>query len=450
MENQPAKPDLTPLEFTLEHKKTLGPQEQTALTKSFRNYDKNNDGTMDENEFKNIMIDLGYRKITDDKVKEMLAEQDKNKDGVLSWNEFVAMMVKMKGTDDGRFGTIIEGKSGAVAQITGKHGGVHSYSIEERTTYAKIINQVLKDDEDCKDRVPMNPDDDTIFHMFDNGILLCKLLLQVDPECIDVRVLNRQNNMNVYQIQENLKLGIAAAKGLGIKMVGVNYSDFINKTPHMVLGCLWQSIRLAISKHVNLKDTPEILRLAEEGEELKDLLKLSPETILIRWINYHLDKAGQTKKIQNLGKDLSDSTALFYVLNRLDAEKCPLEGINEEDLEKRAEKMITNSLALGVPDVVSPKHITTGNVKVNTLFVSYIFNTKHGLELTEEEYQAAGMIDDDIEGSKEERIFRLWINSLNIDDVYVNDLFDDIKDGVLLNKVIHKIDDKVVDWGKID
>jgi hypothetical protein len=35
-------------------------------------YDKNGDNTMDQAEFKNIMIDLGYRKITDDKVAEML------------------------------------------------------------------------------------------------------------------------------------------------------------------------------------------------------------------------------------------------------------------------------------------------------------------------------------------------------------------------------------------
>jgi plastin-1 len=113
--------------------------------------------------------------------------------------------------------------------------------------------------------------------------------------------------------------------------------------------------------------------------------------------------------------------------------------------------MITNSIALGVPDVVRPRDIVTGNEKVNTLFVSYIFNTKHGLEeLTADEYQAAAMLDDDIEGTREERVFRLWINSLNIEDVYVNNLFDDIKDGVLINKVIHKIDDKVVDWPKVD
>ena len=113
--------------------------------------------------------------------------------------------------------------------------------------------------------------------------------------------------------------------------------------------------------------------------------------------------------------------------------------------------MITNALAMGVPDVVNPKDITTGNVRVNTLFVSYIFNTKHGLEeLTQEEYEKVGLIDDDIEGSREERVFRLWINSLGIEDVYVNNLVDDCKDGVLLNKVINKIDDKAVDWKKVD
>jgi plastin-1 len=113
--------------------------------------------------------------------------------------------------------------------------------------------------------------------------------------------------------------------------------------------------------------------------------------------------------------------------------------------------MINNSLALGVPDVVRARDITTGNTKINTLFVSYIFNTKHGLEeLTKEEYDAAALLDDDSEGSKEERTFRLWINSLGLEDVYVNNLYDDISDGVLLNKVINIIDDTVVEWKNVD
>lgn len=225
------------------------------------------------------------------------------------------MMVKLKGTDDGKFGTIIEGKRGEMAQITGEHGGTHTYSIEEKVSFAKMVNQILAEDEDCSDRLPMNTEDDSLFHVFDNGILVCKLLIDIDHNCIDPRALNKQQNMNVYQVKENLQMGIAAAKGLGIKMVGVDSNDFINKTPHMILGFLWQAIKMSLSKKITLKDTPEIMRLAEEGEELADLLKLNPETILIRWINYHLKQAGQEKRIKNLGKDLSDSVALFHVLN---------------------------------------------------------------------------------------------------------------------------------------
>lgn len=106
---------------------------------------------------------------------------------------------------------------------------------------------------------------------------------------------------------------------------------------------------------------------------------------------------------------------------------------------------------MGVPDVVRPRDITTGNTKVNTLFVSYIFNTKHGLEdLTKEEYEMAGMVDDDVEGSKEERVFRFFINSLGLEDVYINNLYDDCSDGLVLAKVCDKIDPKSVDWKKVD
>jgi len=60
------------------------------------------------------------------------------------------------------------------------------------------------------------------------------------------------------------------------------------------------------------------------------------------------------------------------------------------------------------------------------------------------------MVDDDVEGTKEERVFRFWINSLGIEDVYINNLFTDFNDGVLINKLIHKINESLVDWKKID
>ena len=83
--------------FSQEHKKGLSAQEQTELTKAFKNYDKNGDGTMDAGEFKNIMVDLGHRKTTDEDAMNMLKKHDKNSDGVISWTEFVLMMIEFKG-----------------------------------------------------------------------------------------------------------------------------------------------------------------------------------------------------------------------------------------------------------------------------------------------------------------------------------------------------------------
>lgn len=80
-----------------------------------------------------------------------------------------------------------------------------------------------------------------------------------------------------------------------------------------------------------------------------------------------------------------------------------------------------------------------------------LFNTKHGLEeLNEEEYAKCQLIDDDVEGTREERAFRLWINSLGIDGVYIDNLFDGLSDGYLLCRVVDRIDDKVVTWKNVD
>ena len=57
---------------------------------------------------------------------------------------------------------------------------------------------------------------------------------------------------------------------------------------------------------------------------------------------------------------------------------------------------------------------------MNLAFCAQIFNTNPGLaEMTEEELnEFADMFDDDnSEDSREERVFRMWINSLGIEDM---------------------------------
>jgi hypothetical protein len=60
--------------------------------------------------------------------------------------------------------------------MTSEHGGTHSYLVEEKIGFTKVINDILKDDELLRDRIPMNPESDDLFHTMEDGIILCKLI----------------------------------------------------------------------------------------------------------------------------------------------------------------------------------------------------------------------------------------------------------------------------------
>lgn len=48
---------------------------------------------------------------------------------------------------------------------------------------------------------------------------------------------------------------------------------------------------------------PALIALLREGENLEDLMKLSPEELLLRWANYHLEGAG-CQKVNNFSSDI--------------------------------------------------------------------------------------------------------------------------------------------------
>jgi len=150
--------------------------------------------------------------------------------------------------------------------------------------------------------------------MYD-GILGMYLLNKIDEdeEVIDMRTVNKGTNLNVFKVRQNLNQFLAGCSGR-IQLVNVGAQNFLDKNPTMCLGVIWQIIRLVATKKIKLKDCEGISSLLMEGEDIKDLLKLSPEEILKRWMNFHLKNAGQPV-ITNLGGDLKDSKKLLYVMN---------------------------------------------------------------------------------------------------------------------------------------
>jgi len=91
---------------------------------------------------------------------------------------------------------------------------------------------------------------------------------------------------------------------------------------------------------------------------------------------------------------------------------------------------------------VRPRDIVAGNPKLNLAFVANMFNTCPGLEPVEE----VVVMDEE---TREEKAFRNWMNSLGVDP-YVNNLYEDLRDGIVLLQILDKIEPGVVDWSKVN
>ena len=126
----------------------------------------------------------------------------------------------------------------------------------------------------------------------------------------------------------------------------------------LVLGLVWQLIKMYLFKQISISNVPGLINLLMDGEDIADLMKLSPEQLLLRWVNYQLDKvrtsqeisfysslifqAGSTKRIKNFNEDIKDSE----IYSDLIAQIAPKDaGVNKlamkkSDLTERAEMML--------------------------------------------------------------------------------------------------------------
>lgn len=60
---------------------------------------------------------------------------------------------------------------------------------------------------------------------------------------------------------------------------------------HAVMALLWLIIRAGMLNSVSVQKTPELGVLQRDDENLPDLLQLSAEELLLRWVNFALEQA---------------------------------------------------------------------------------------------------------------------------------------------------------------
>ena len=437
------------------------PEDYSNFEKIFKGFDKNKNGCMEKNEFLDLLHALGYRDLKQEDANRLMEGINLEDPEHMKFSEFLMMMQKLVGKDKKITLDSFKNKAGkAMVRVSKGDNSMQfqTFSEEERTAYVKVINSSLADDPICKKYLPIDPDSNEVFDRIKDGVILCKLINKAQEGTIDERVINTKENMNIFQQVENLNLAISAAKSIGLNVIGLNYEQILDgKNFIMVLGLMWQVVKIVVLSNIQLKHHPELIRLLNPGEQLSDLLKLSPEQLLLRWFNYHLKAAGYDKKITNFSGDVKDSEKYTILLNQLNKNLCDKSALDEPDKKKRAKKVIENSKKLGAESYITPDDIVAGNSKLNTLFVASIFNAYPGLApaTEEEKYEAAKLLDDDVEGAREERAFRMWINSLGLNDdggepIHINNLYEESKDGILMLRTLDKIKPGVVNWKIVD
>ncbi len=59
-----------------------------------------------------------------------------------------------------------------------------------------------------------------------------------------------------------------------------------------------------------------------EGEELSGLLQLTPEKLLLRWINFQLTSLGHMSPVDSFGDSLKDGIALSVLVRAVAPDYC--------------------------------------------------------------------------------------------------------------------------------
>jgi hypothetical protein len=142
---------------------------------------------------------------------------------------------------------------------------------------------------------------------------------------------------------------------------------------------------------------------------------------------------------------------MFFFLSRIaEAMEKPIRPNEGRTDAQKARHNLEAASALGVQHFHRANNFS--NERLCQLFAAVVFSTHTGfaddmMHGKDGASRDGGGLDSD---SREERAFRMWINSCGIPGVFLNNLFLDCRDGLALLKVEDYIEKGVVNWRKVE
>ncbi|KAH8414692.1 hypothetical protein KR215_000117 [Drosophila sulfurigaster] len=437
--------------MNIEQQQTLEEFKQN-LEELIPDLDANKDGFIDLIELKDALNQVGF-KLAGYQVREMIDEfkskQRTAHQGKLNLEEFETLCLDLKSKDvASTFKTVVSKKEnletlGGMSSISSE-GTTHSVRLEEQLAFSDWINSNLGHDKDLQHLLPIDAEGKRLYQSIKDGILLCKIINHSCPDTIDERAINKKN-LTVYREFENLTLALVSSQAIGCNIVNIDAHDLAKGKPHLVLGLLWQIIRIGLFSHITLDSCPGLAGLLFDNERLEDLMKMSPEAILLRWVNHHLERAGISRRCTNFQSDIVDSEIYSHLLKQIAGNEADvnLDALRESDLQQRAEIMLQQAAKLNCRSFLTPQDVVNGVYKLNLAFVANLFNNHPGLDKPE---QIEGL--ESIEETREEKTYRNWMNSMGVAP-HVNWLYSDLADGLVIFQLFDVIKPGIVNWSRV-
>ncbi|KAJ5075124.1 fimbrin-1 [Anaeramoeba ignava] len=342
-----------------------------------------------------------------------------------------------------------------IENLKGKIESKRSVDLLEKELVG-YINLRLKYDRDLINILPIGTKSADLLEAAKNGVLLCKLINDSFPLTIDNRAINYE--INEESSLENHNLCLNSAKWIGCNVSEIEPQSLLNGDESSILQLTWEIIKLGLFSNLKIIKHPEIVVLFDENnkkglsqELIDEINKIPPENILLKWINYHIHRAGEKRIIQNFSEDLQQPIVFATLMNQLSPQLCPLaEFAKETDPDIQAKMIEKFASNLDCKQFISAQTIMSGKYdQLNAAFLALLFHTRSGISISKEQAQKIVFDDHDRAGTREERALRIWINSMGIQPK-VYDLSKDLRDGLVILKVIDKIEPNLVNWKKVN
>ncbi|PWA49744.1 dystrophin [Artemisia annua] len=321
-----------------------------------------------------------------DDVTHMLGDSYSNQAKELDFEAFLRVYLNLQSRASAKMGTSKTFRTTSSFVKSSTTTLRHSISETEKASYVSHINNFLGEDKFLKDFLPLDPSGNALFDLAKDGVLLCKMINIAVPGTIDERAINTKNILNPWEKNENHTLCLNSAKAIGCTVVNIGTQDLAEGRPHLILGLISQIVKIQLLASVDLKKTPELAEMVEDSKTL------------------------ETK-----------------------------------DPTERANLIIEQAEKLDCKRYVTSKDIVEGSTNLNLAFVAQIFQHRNGLTIEKSKCSFAEMMSDDESTSREERCFRMWINSLGVES-HINNVWEDVRNGWVLLEVLDKLAPGSVNW----